>query len=251
MSVHRVPPGCLPGDRRTNRLQRPLCPPTTTGVAGSFPAGLGSNPCHPVPLGFVFRSRAKEEKAQDAVKAPVTDSTQIRHPEAPKGRPTPKRSEAQSQRRSVANTSMTRKEAAKRQREERRAALEKQRQALAGGDERYLPARDKGPVRRFARDFIDSRFNIAEFFLPMAVIILVLSMVQVPALQNIALLLWLIVIVLIVLDSIATGVRLKKRLAERFPDDNKRGAVAYALMRSLQMRRLRLPKPQVKRGERP
>ncbi|MFI8187874.1 DUF3043 domain-containing protein [Streptomyces sp. NPDC085946] len=208
-------------------------------------------PVKPLPLGFVFRSRAKEEKAPTADKAPVTDSKQPRHPEAPKGRPTPKRSQAQSQRRSVANTQMTRKEAAKRNREERRAALERQRQALASGDERYLPARDKGPVRRFARDFVDSRFNIAEFFLPMAVVILVLSMVQVPALQNVALLLWLIVIVLIVLDSLVTGFRLKKRLAERFPDDHKRGAVAYALMRSLQMRRLRLPKPQVKRGERP
>jgi hypothetical protein len=202
-------------------------------------------------LGFVFRSRAKEEKAPVADKAQVTVSKQPRDPQAPKGRPTPKRSEAQSQRRSVANTSMTRKEAAKRAREERRAALERQRQALAGGDERYLPARDKGPVRRFARDFIDARFNIAEFFLPMAVVILVLSMVRVAALQNIALLLWLVVIVLIVLDSFVTGFRLKKRLAERFPDENKRGAVAYALMRSLQMRRLRLPKPQVKRGERP
>ncbi|MFI9340632.1 DUF3043 domain-containing protein [Streptomyces sp. NPDC052773] len=212
---------------------------------------LGSNPGHPVPLGFVFRSRAKEEKAPVADKAQVTVSKQPRDPQAPKGRPTPKRSEAQSQRRSVANTSMTRKEAAKRAREERRAALERQRQALAGGDERYLPARDKGPVRRFARDFIDARFNIAEFFLPMAVVILVLSMVRVAALQNIALLLWLVVIVLIVLDSFVTGFRLKKRLAERFPDENKRGAVAYALMRSLQMRRLRLPKPQVKRGERP
>ena len=64
----------------------------------------------------MFRSRAKEEKAQDADKALVTDSTQTRHPEAPKGRPTPKRSEAQTQRRSVANTPVTRKEAAKRQR---------------------------------------------------------------------------------------------------------------------------------------
>ncbi|KKD03665.1 membrane protein [Streptomyces sp. WM6386] len=200
----------------------------------------------------MFRSRStKDEKATPADKAQVTDSSQIRHPEAKKGRPTPKRSEAQSQRRSVANTSMTRKDASKRQRDERRAQLEKQRQALAGGDERYLPARDKGPVRKFARDFIDSRFNVAEFFLPMAVIILVLSMVQVGALQSIALLLWLVVIVLIVLDSILTGIRLKKRLAERFPDQSKKGAVAYALMRSLQMRRLRLPKPQVKRGERP
>ncbi|MFI5682512.1 DUF3043 domain-containing protein [Streptomyces sp. NPDC051636] len=223
----------------------------TTGVAGSFPAGLLSMPHHPVPLGFVFRSRAKEEKAPVADKAMVTDSKQPRDPQAKKGRPTPKRSEAQSQRRSVASTPTNRKEAAKRQREERRVQLERQRQALAGGDERYLPARDKGPVRRFARDWVDSRFNVAEFFLPLALVILVLSVVRVPALQSVALLLWLIVIVLIVLDSVASGIRLKKRLAERFPDQNGKGAVAYALMRSLQMRRLRLPKPQVKRGERP
>ncbi|MGW2550457.1 DUF3043 domain-containing protein [Streptomyces sp. NPDC001635] len=205
---------------------------------------------YPVPLGFVFRSRAKDEKAP-ADKAQVTLSKQTRDPQAPKGRPTPKRSEAQSQRRSVANTSTTRKDAARRQRDDRRAAMERQRQALAGGDERYLPARDKGPVRKFARDYVDSRFNVAEFFLPLAVIILVLSVVRVAQLQNIALLLWLVVIILIVLDSIFSAFRLRKRLAERFPDQNKRGAVPYALMRSLQMRRLRLPKPQVKRGERP
>jgi hypothetical protein len=201
-------------------------------------------------LVFVFRSRAKEEKAP-AAKAGLTDSKQTRDPQAPKGRPTPKRNEAQSQRRSVASTPTNRKDAAKRQREERRQAMDRQRKALAGGDERYLPARDKGPVRRFARDWVDSRFNVAEFFLPLAVVILVLSVVRVPAIQSIALLLWLIVIVLIVLDAAVSGFRLKKRLAEGFPDANRRGAVAYALMRSLQMRRLRLPKPQVKRGERP
>ncbi|WP_369246061.1 DUF3043 domain-containing protein [Streptomyces sp. R41] len=207
-------------------------------------------PPNPVPLGFVFRSRAKEEKAP-ADKAQVTDSKQTRDPQAPKGRPTPKRSEAQTQRRSVATTPTNRKEAAKRQRDDRRAAMERQRQALASGDERYLPARDKGPVRKFARDFVDSRFCIAEFFLPLAVVILVLSMVRVGSLQNIALLLWLVVIVMIVVDSIGIAIRLKKQLNARFPDVPKKGAVPYALMRTLQMRRLRLPKPQVKRGERP
>ncbi|MFD7877033.1 DUF3043 domain-containing protein [Streptomyces sp. NPDC059766] len=207
-------------------------------------------PPHPVPLGFVFRSRAKEEKAP-ADKAPVTDSKQTRHPQAPKGRPTPKRSEAQSQRRSVANTSLSRKDAAKRQREERRQAMDRPRPARASGDERYLPVRDKGPVRKYARDFVDSRFNIAEFFLPMAVVILVLSVVRVPSVQSIALLLWMVVIVLIVLDSAVSGFRLRKQLTERFPDQRRKGAVAYGLMRSLQMRRLRLPKPQVKRGGRP
>jgi len=205
---------------------------------------------HRVPLGFVFRSRAKEEKAL-ADKAGVTDSKQTRDPQAPKGRPTPKRSEAQTQRRSVANTPTTRKEASKRQRDDRRSAMERQRAALASGDERYLPARDKGPVRKFARDFVDSRFCIAEFFLPLAVVILVLSMVRVGSLQNIALLLWLVVILMIVVDSVGIAIRLKKQLNTRYPDLPKKGAVPYALMRTLQMRRLRLPKPQVKRGERP
>ncbi|MDQ0990456.1 DUF3043 domain-containing protein [Streptomyces sp. V3I7] len=200
----------------------------------------------------MFRSRAnKDEKGRAADKAPVTDSKQPRDPQAPKGRPTPKRSEAQSQRRSIASTSSSRKDVARRQRDDRRAQMERQRQALAGGDERYLPARDKGPVRKFARDWVDSRFNVAEFFLPVAVVILVLSIVKVPVLQQVALGLWVLVIVLIVLDSAFSGFRLRTRLAERFPDHNRRGAVAYGLMRSLQMRRLRLPKPQVKRGERP
>jgi len=227
-------------------------PLQTTGVAGSFPTGLGSNPFHPLPLGFVFRSRSKEEKAASTDKVSLTDSTQPRDPQAPKGRPTPKRSESQTQRRSVANTSMTRKDASKRQRDERRVQMDKQRQALAGrGNERDLPARDRGPVRKYARDYVDARFNVAEFFLPLAVVILVLSVVRVPALQNIALLLWLVVIVLILVDSFWNVFRLRKQLAERFPGESTKGAVPYALMRSLQMRRLRLPKPLVKRGERP
>ncbi|MGW1466479.1 DUF3043 domain-containing protein [Streptomyces sp. NPDC002308] len=198
----------------------------------------------------MFRSRSKEEKAPTG-KVTADLSTQSRDPQAPKGRPTPKRSEAQTQRRRASTTPVDRKEAVKRSREARRVDMAKQREALASGDERYLPVRDKGPVRRFTRDFVDSRFSIAEWFLPMAVIILVLSVIQIRNIQNISLLLWLGVIVLIVLDSIGLAFRLRKQLRIRFPDTPQRGAVAYGLMRTLQMRRLRLPKPQVKRGERP
>lgn len=176
---------------------------------------------------------------------------QSRDPQAPKGRPTPKRSEAQAQRRNQASSPADRKQAAKRAREARRADLAKQREALSSGDERYLPARDKGPVRRFARDYVDSRFAVAEFFLPLAVLILVLSMMPSAQIKNISLLLWLGVIVMIVIDSVGLAIRLKRQLRSRFPDEKLRGAVPYALMRTLQMRRLRLPKAQVKRGERP
>jgi hypothetical protein len=203
-------------------------------------------------LGFVFRSRSKDEQAATA-KVIADQPQQTRDPQAPKGRPTPKRSEAQSQRRSLANSNskLSRKDATRRQREARRADLARQREALAGGDERYLPVRDKGPVRRFARDYVDSRFFVAEFFLPLAVVILVLSMIQAGAMQTYVLLLWMLVILLIVINSVVLGFQLKRQLRKRFPDENLRGTVAYALMRTLQMRRLRLPKPQVKRGERP
>ncbi|MFI8966632.1 DUF3043 domain-containing protein [Streptomyces sp. NPDC053493] len=200
----------------------------------------------------MFRSRSKDEKAPtEQVTADL--SKQTRDPEAPKGRPTPKRSEAQSQRRRAQTAPVDRKEAMKRQREARRADLARQREALNSGDDRYLPARDKGPVRRFVRDFVDSRFAVAEFFLPMAVVILVLSLFGNTnrQLQNISLLLWAGVIAMIVVDSIGIWIRLRKQLATRFPNESKRGAIAYGLMRTLQMRRLRLPKPQVKRGERP
>ncbi|GGX96282.1 membrane protein [Streptomyces hiroshimensis] len=203
-------------------------------------------------MGFVFRSRStsKDEQAA-AAKVTADQPQQPRDPQAPKGRPTPKRSEANSQRRAMAHTPANRKDAAKRARETRRADLAKQREALANGDERYLPVRDKGPVRRFARDFVDSRYSVAEFFLPLAVVILILSMINRGAFQTYVLLAWMIVIALIVINSAVTAISLKRALKQRFPDENTRGAVAYAIMRTLQMRRLRLPKPKVKRGEKP
>jgi hypothetical protein len=202
-------------------------------------------------LGAVFRSRSKDGQAASTSQVTAAEPQETRDPQAPKGRPTPKRSEAQTQRRTLAKPASSRKEAAKRQREARRTEMARQREALAGGDERYLPPRDKGPVRRFARDYVDSRWSVAEFFLPVAVIILALSMVPSIQVKNISLLLWLVMIVMIVLDSIGHGFRLKRALKDRFPDESKRGAVAYALMRTLQLRRMRLPKPQVERGERP
>lgn len=199
----------------------------------------------------MFGSRSSKEEKAAATDKVSADLSQPRDPQAPKGRPTPKRAVAQSQRKAVVASTGNRKEDAKRARERRRTEMAKQREALANGDERYLPTRDKGPVRRFVRDYVDSRYSVAEMFLPLAVIILVLSMVRQPAIQSVALMLWLGVIALILLDSIGLVFRLRKTLVERFPNEPRRGAIAYGLMRTLQMRRLRLPKPQVKRGERP
>lgn len=179
------------------------------------------------------------------------ETTQARHPQAKKGRPTPKRSEAEANRRTRVTVPKDRKEASRQARDRMRAEREKQRTALLEGDERHLPARDKGPVRKFTRDYVDARWSLAEFFLPAAVVILVLSIVKVPTLQLLSTVLFLLFFVLVILDFVRLGFGLRKSLAERFAGQNTRGAVAYGLMRILQMRRLRLPKPQVGRGEKP
>ncbi len=195
----------------------------------------------------MFRSRSKEDQAPTEPPA----EQESRDAQAPKGRPTPKRRDAEALRKAVVKPPANRKEAAKRARDTRRAALTKQREALMSGDERHLPARDRGVARRFTRDYVDAKFHVAEFFLPIAVLILVLSMVPSIAARNLALLMWLFVIVMIVFDSVVTVRRLKKTLRARHPDESLKGISAYALMRTLQMRRMRLPKPQVKRGEEP
>ncbi|MFJ6616394.1 DUF3043 domain-containing protein [Kitasatospora sp. NPDC091335] len=198
----------------------------------------------------MFRRRS-DDAAASATVLEKQDETTARDPQAKKGRPTPKRSEAEANRRTRVTVPKDRKEASRQARDRMRVEREKQRQALMDGDERHLPARDKGPVRRFTRDFVDSRWSLAEFFLPAAVVILVLSIVKVPTLQLLSTLLFLLFFVFVILDFVRLGLGLRKQLAERFAGQNTRGAVAYGIMRTLQMRRLRLPKPQVRRGEKP
>ncbi|MBO1415977.1 DUF3043 domain-containing protein [Streptomyces sp. FH025] len=197
----------------------------------------------------MFRRRSDDAAASATVLEKQDETT--RHPEAKKGRPTPKRSEAEANRRTRVTVPKDRKEASRQARDRMRVEREKQRQALIDGDERHLPARDKGPVRKFARDYVDARWSLAEFFLPAAVVILVMSIVKVPTLQLLSTLLFLLFFVFVILDFARLGFGLRKQLAERFAGQNTRGAVAYGIMRTLQMRRLRLPKPQVRRGEKP
>lgn len=149
---------------------------------------------------------------------------------------------------------MDRREAAKRQRERAKADRLKTREAMSGGgNQRDLPARDRGPVRQFARDYVDTRRNVAEYLLPALVLIVLL-----PVLQSLGLSsqfvsavtggLWLAIIALTVLDIFLLQRRVKHELAVRFPDTETKGTPLYAVMRSSQMRWLRLPKPRYKPG---
>lgn len=182
--------------------------------------------------------------------AVAADGAASRSQSSGKGRPTPKRREAERARKTrVHSAPANRKEAARVQRQKARGERVRLQQAMATGDERYLPNRDKGPVRRFCRDYVDSRRTITEYLLPFFVLLLVVMMIPTPATQMVTLYLWLIAIILVPIDLIMLSRRLRGQLRERFPSQSHRGATTYALMRSTQIRKLRMPKPQVKPGD--
>lgn len=165
-----------------------------------------------------------------------------------KGRPTPKRRDAQGRRRSPVTAPANRKEAYRLQRERNRALRARHREALLRGEEWALPARDRGPVRKFARDWVDSRRLPGEYFLPVVFIIMLLSLVPFPVqLRSIVLLVYSlslpVVMAVVLVSSFYVARRVKKEAAAKFPDQDIRGVGFYAAMRSTQIRRLRFPKP--------
>ncbi|MCK6209349.1 DUF3043 domain-containing protein [Georgenia sp. EYE_87] len=170
-----------------------------------------------------------------------------------KGRRTPTRKEAESRNKRPLVPD-DRKEAKRIAREKRNEAYLKQRQAMATGDERYLPLRDKGPVRRYARDYVDARWSIAEFFMPLALVMIVAMMFagQFPELANALVLAMYGVLLVAIVDSLIMVQLLKRRLRKKFGADQIPAWTGfYAFGRSFYFRRMRQPKPQVGRGEYP
>ena len=166
---------------------------------------------------------------------------------AGKGRPTPRRKdrEAEHKRPLVANN---RKEA----RVKLAASREKARLGMANGEERFLPQRDKGPQRKWSRDYVDARWNFGEFLIPVMFAVIIATFLPSLEAQFIAISVLWGFFILTVLDSIWVGNRVRKGLREKYGVDNVENGVRwYSAMRALQMRGLRLPKPQVKRGEKP
>ncbi|MPY10799.1 DUF3043 domain-containing protein [Arthrobacter bussei] len=166
-----------------------------------------------------------------------------------KGAPTPKRSvqEAARKRPLVPND---RKAAREQSRSTVRDERARMRQALDTDDEKYLPLRDKGPNRRYIRQFVDARVNIGEFLMIAALVFVILSFFQSLAVQSAVLMAFWVLIVAVVVDCVLLRRKLKKKLTEKFGSPNQ-GDLWYGVTRALQLRRLRLPKPQVKRGQYP
>lgn len=188
------------------------------------------------------RSKTTNEELTDA----VTTSR-----DGAKNRPTPKRRDQEAARRQP--LVVTDRKAAKGvDRAKRREQMAKQRQAMLTGDETHLPARDKGPAKRFVRDYIDARWGVAEFMLPVMLVVLALSFVRQSWAMLIVFTLVYGLIAAAVVDTFLAWRRIKKKLVAKFGENGvQRGDGFYAAMRAFQMRRTRMPRPIVKRGAYP
>jgi len=191
----------------------------------------------------------KPAPAPENTPAPVADEAD---PRSPKGRPTPSRREAEAARKQQIKIPKDPKAAKSAARQRDREERARARAAMMAGDERYLPARDKGPGRAFARDFVDSRFTVAEFFIFVAIAVLLLGFVRNAAVASFVSVAFFAFTAVIAVDTTVLLVTLNRRAKAQFPDKaDRKGLTLYAALRTLQLRRLRLPPPRVKRGGAP
>lgn len=202
-------------------------------------------------------SRNKSSDATDAAVPPATTDALAAAAEieraGKKGRPTPTRREAQ-----AANKRPLvpddRRAAAKAARAKQREVREREYKAMQTGDDKNLPYRDRGDVRRYMRDYVDARWNIGEIFLFLALLFLVVTFAaqRNAVLALGALIALYLVVLLAIVDAFIMWRMLKKRLIAKFGEEHiVRGTAMYAVMRAFQIRRARLPKPMVKHGQYP
>jgi len=206
----------------------------------------------------VFRRRsagATDGTAQDSPGAQSPDDpadTKPRSPaEAAKGRPTPKRSVAEAKRRQpIAGSSRT--TAAPRTKEDKAKARTNRAskyEAMRRGEAWALNPRDRGPARALARDYVDSKRRVSEYYMYILVVLLVAVFVRNKTAQEFISPLVLVLIVIIVIDASLIRRALRKLMAERLPNESAKGLTAYAVMRALQIRRFRVPVPRVHPGD--
>lgn len=169
-----------------------------------------------------------------------------------KGRPTPKRSDAEAARKQNAKVPRDAKAARKAMRERASAERVQQRNALYSGDERHLPARDQGPIRRDIRKYIDSRLSSGEVFLPVALLVMFAAFFQNKTVIIFVNTVWSMMLIVVILDGIWVSLQVRKLVMRSYPDSARRAShIGYGVVRSMTMRLMRLPKPLFSIGGKP
>ena len=213
--------------------------------------------------GVKLLGRKNDGDVPEAEPTALEESASVRTT-APKGRPTPKRSQSEKRRGPVAPAPMTTSEARKRRKEmratltkeerqaeklQRRASMTDRREKMMAGEEDYLLPRDKGPVRRYVRDIVDSRRNLLGLFMP-AALFMIFVMLSVPKVQLLISPAMLVLMAIMGVDAVLLARKANKAVAAKFPDNTegpwKLGF--YAAGRASQLRRMRAPRPRVERG---
>jgi hypothetical protein len=178
----------------------------------------------------------------------TTDALARSKPDPGKGKATPKRREAEARRRTSVIAQGSRGVGRGRGGRESREQYALRREAIKRGDESALPARDRGPVRRFVRDYVDSRRSIASLFMPVGLPIILLSYTGIPLFQLLGVIALWVFVVGVVVDSAIMTRRIRREVSIRFPGESTKGLGFYAITRALQFRRVRLPAPRVSKG---
>ncbi|KSZ59676.1 membrane protein [Rhodococcus pyridinivorans KG-16] len=206
---------------------------------------------------------ANKQSGEGEVPAPPDQETAT---SIGKGRPTPRRRDAERRRRGpIAPAPLTAKEARERRKAARKSQSKEERKAAAAqrradaserrnrmlaGEEKYLLPRDRGPVRAYVRDIVDSRRNLVGLFMPLA-LVLIMSMFLGPVVQQYVTLAMFVMMFLMIIEGIYLGRMVNKKVRERFPDstDGGFGLGWYAFVRASQIKKLRAPLPRVGPGD--
>lgn len=203
---------------------------------------------YPVGVRFLRRSSAEQTATTESETGPAAAEHAPDHTPK-KGKPTPKRRDAEGKRRGpVPPPPKTQREAIKRARgnkEERRSAAKERRERMMQGDDRYLMPRDKGPVRAYVRDLVDTRRHLMGLFMPLVLIVFATTLAQNLVVQQYATLACMALLLMMVIEGTLLGRYVNKRVREKFPDAKDRPLALgwYAFSRAMQIRKLRVPRP--------
>ena len=176
-----------------------------------------------------------------------------------KGRPTPRRKDQQAK--NLHPVVPKDRAAAKREaRAAREAAWKRQNKAMVTGEEKYLPSREKGPIKRYIRDYVDARFNLGEYFMPLIFVLLIISFGFSYILPHYPLISFYTVLAMngyllaAIADAVWCWARLRRRLTAKFGQEKVKdeGTILFYIMsRCFMLRRWRRPAALVSRGQYP
>jgi hypothetical protein len=200
----------------------------------------------------VFRRRGTE--APDVLDQASPDDPDTGEPAArpgltpAKGRPTPKRSQAERQRRQPYTAPTDRKAAATQGRAQGKTDRARRMEAMRRGEDWALPRKDQGPVRALARDVVDARRGISEFYL--YGIVFLIAALFLPALRKTLAVDYIILLILaiIVIEGWYVSNKVLRLARDRFPGQSTKGIRVYTALRGTQIRKMRVPAPRVQRG---